>query len=306
MPEKCFRVSAVGKYDYLSGYTLELEAKGSAVTWGKVAWEEDPFEDLTCDSVMVAATDHVDVCDLFMDEVAAALEDGWAGSKGNAVTFSTDGTDNDWLTQFTFSAPASAESRRFATLWFNNTETGKPTVDMYADADTGTADVVDLPMFTFKLLDADMDAKYGDFGKVDFAKRNPKDATPDAADDAGSWVVGQDGTAENADSSTDNKCTDDDGGEGCDAEFTAMVKVSLASGSAFDCKDEAMLEVTCKWDSDGEMGRYRADDHYPGGTSFDAATQTSSAGFFGDFDFTADTGARTAGRINAFASCTVK
>ena len=119
-------------------------------------------------------------------------------------------------------------------------------------------------MFTFKLLDADDDGKYGDFGKVDFEKRNSSDTTSSDSTDAGSWVAGQDGTAENAGNSTDNKCTDDDGGDGCDAEFTAMVEVSLASGSAFDCKDTAMLEVTCKWDSDGELGRYRADDHQEG------------------------------------------
>ena len=140
MPEKCFRVSAVGKSNYVGGYTLELEAKGSAVTWGKVAWEEDPFEDLTCDSVMIAAADHVDVCDLFMDEAAAALEDGWAGSKGNAVTFSALTGRADWLEMFTFSAPASATSRQFATLWFNTTEGGKATTDMYADADPGRGD----------------------------------------------------------------------------------------------------------------------------------------------------------------------
>ena len=297
-------MSAVGKADYLSGYTLELEEKDSAVTWGDVAWEEDPFEDLTCDSAMIAAADHVDVCDLFADEVAAALDDGWAGSKGETVTFSALAGRADWLEQFTFSAPASAMSRQFATLWFNTTEDGKPTTDMYADAD-GTTDGTQLPMFTFELLDADDDAKYGDFGKVDFAKRNPNDATS-ASDDAGSWVVGQDGTAENAGSADDNKCTDDDGGDGCDAEFTAMVTVSLASGSAFECENEVVLEITCKWDSDGENGRYRADDHYPGGTGFDATTQTSSGGFFGDFNFTADTGTREAGRINAFASCTVE
>ena len=118
-------LSAVEKSNYVDGYTLELAAKGSAVTWGEVAWEEDPFEDLTCDSVMVAAADHVDVCDLFMDEVEAALEDGWAGSKGNTVNFSALSTRADWLEMFTFSAPASAESRRFATLWFNTTEGGQ-------------------------------------------------------------------------------------------------------------------------------------------------------------------------------------
>ena len=66
----------------------------------------------------------------------------------------------------------------------------------------------------------DDDGKYGDFGKVDFEKRNSSDTSASDSTDAGSWVAGQDGTAENAGNSTDNKCTDDDGGDGCDAEFT--------------------------------------------------------------------------------------
>ena len=59
-----------------------------------------------------------------------------------------------------------------------------------------------------------------------------------------------------------------------------------------------MLEVTCKWDSDGELGRYRADDHQEGLTP-----DGTPGSFFGDFVFTADTGDRAAGRISAFASC---
>ncbi len=61
-PDNCFRLSAAGAVNYLDGYGIELAAKGSAVTWGsKVDWDEDPFEDLKCDSMTFMATEAMDV-----------------------------------------------------------------------------------------------------------------------------------------------------------------------------------------------------------------------------------------------------
>ena len=48
-----------------------------AWTWGSVDWEENPFEDLTCDSVTVMVADEVDVCAMFDDEVDYAIGKGW-------------------------------------------------------------------------------------------------------------------------------------------------------------------------------------------------------------------------------------
>ena len=42
--------------------------------------EQIPSWTLTCDTVMVAAADEVDVCALFEDEVDRALEAGWGGA----------------------------------------------------------------------------------------------------------------------------------------------------------------------------------------------------------------------------------
>ena len=207
MPENCFRVNTRGstKTDYFGGYSIELAATSSAVTWGKVEWEDNPFvdaegEDLTCDSMTFAASDLVDVCDLFADEVAQALDAGWAGSKGTAVNFvrvAESGEDQSDLMTLEIPAPTSASPYRFATNWFNPSGEGKPGTDIYADQDDSTADVVDRAPATLALLDVDGDPKFGDFGKVDFAKRNADDATPAVNTDAASWVAGSDGTAEN-------------------------------------------------------------------------------------------------------------
>ena len=295
-PEECFRVNTRGstKTNYLSGYSIELQANASAVGWGEIDW--DAFDDLTCDSMTFAASDLVDVCDLFADEVEQALDAGWAGSKGTAVNFVLATGDADTLMTLEIPAPTSASSYRFATNWFNPSGKGDPGTDIYNDTDDTTDGVQRAPA-TLALLDADDDPKFGDFGKVDFEKRAAGDEAPST--DAGSWVFGSDGTAENANSATDNKCSDDDGGEACDAEFTEMMEFTFASGSALGCKETVMVEVTCTWDANGEMGRYRADDHEVDGAD------GSPGSFFGDFELTETGGDRTAGYIGAFAKCTV-
>ena len=80
-----------------------------------------------------------------------------------------------------------------------------------------------------------------------------------------------------------------------------MMEFTFASGSALGCEEKVMVEVTCAWDANGEMGRYRADDHYPASPDGDAVTD-----WFEGFVLTGATGTRQAGYIGAFASCTVK
>ena len=148
-------------------------------------------------------------------------------------------------------------------------------------------------------------ADIGDFGKVDLAKRNPEDTDNDATN-SGSWVVGQDGTAENGNDDTVNTCSDDDGGDGCDAEFSADIEVTFAAGTALGCDPiKETVTITCEWDSDGGMGRYRADDHLTTALRDDNSTATTATEFFTGFGTGGATGARVAGYIGAFAKCTV-
>ena len=48
-----------------------MKPQGASVMWGEIAWEA--FEDLKCDSMSYVATDQVDVCDLFEEEVDAQM-----------------------------------------------------------------------------------------------------------------------------------------------------------------------------------------------------------------------------------------
>lgn len=87
-PESCMRViaddtsvcdSASGsgcegatRGNYLAGYSLEIQPEAS-VTWAgsRVKWPsgQDPFEDFDCAGVTVEASDQVDICELFEEEV---------------------------------------------------------------------------------------------------------------------------------------------------------------------------------------------------------------------------------------------
>ncbi|MCY3747129.1 MAG: hypothetical protein OXH05_12950 [Acidobacteria bacterium] len=339
-PDNCFRIVAADADnnsktpdpDWLGAYTIEVAPKGANVSWGsKVEWDEidDPFEDHTCEGMTFVAMDEMetDVCELFADEVEAALDGGWAGSKGTGSVFqrlaaANDGTleavpaagdgPTQMLGMIRIPAPTTASTTRFATLWFSNNDGGKnePDTDLYADTDLNpdgstpadTAGTQRAPL-QFKIVDADMDpiADIGDFGKVDLAMRDEDDATPAVSTDAGSWVAGQDGTAENGNDSSVRKCSDDDGGDGCDAEFSTDIEVTFATGTALGCDPiKETVTLTCEWDSDGEMGRYRADDHHPASPDGDAAID-----FFGGFASGGASGARVAGHIGAFAKCTV-
>ena len=87
-PKGCFRLRGPGAgrgdndpgkgADYLSGWTIELSPIGGDVSWGRVAWENDPFEDLECAAVdPIVVADHVDICEMFEDEVDNATGKGW-------------------------------------------------------------------------------------------------------------------------------------------------------------------------------------------------------------------------------------
>ena len=195
-PDNCFRIvtadtdnnAKTPDPNWLEAYSLELAPKDADVDWGsKVKWETDPFEELTCGSKTFVAMDEMeaDVCELFEEEVANALEAGWAGSKGTSVSFQNrtvdiDGTADEldqYIARILIAAPSSASSTRFATLWFSDNDGSAknlPDKDIYVDTNGEDAGTPRHPLHV-RLLDTDNDpiSEIGDFGKVDFNKDDP-------------------------------------------------------------------------------------------------------------------------------------
>ena len=336
-PDTCFRAVTAGDtktgINYLGGYSLELAAKDSGVSWGKVAWDPNPFKDLKCESMSFMATEvmEADVCDLFEDEVDAAVEKMWGGSEGKTVNVlaadssrttgrparsaytalaAADPGDNTnlHLVALQIEAPA-AESRRFASLWYNdndkrNDSKDKSNHDLYADIDTTTTGVQRTPLH-IELVDSDGDPKYGDFGKVDFVKPDGTDANFDNE-------YGEDGVAESP-AGGETTCSHSDG-EGCDGMLEETITVTFDAGLALGCSTKRDVMVTCEWDANGEMGRYRADDHVDQinlGRADDPATtgagndESVTATFDGFVATPAAGAARVDGDISAFVSCKV-
>ena len=268
-PDECFRISTMGSdtsgANYYGGYSIELTPKGADVGWGsEVQWEEDPFEDLECESKMFNASEMVDVCELFEEEVDAALRSPWAGSRGTTVstvvlggnvlgrpenTAADVNTQLEWLT---IAAPTSATSRRFQTLWFSNNDGGRnrPDTDIYDDADT-TADGMQRAPLLLKIVDGDNDPKFGDFGKVDLVAVGA-DGVFDGSSDPNfnANATKPDGKADNYHGDDAAACSDADG-LGCDAEFSEDIAVTFASGTALGCTVKKTVTISCEWDAQG-------------------------------------------------------
>ena len=210
-PEGCFRLTGpgAGRTDddpakgpnYLKGYTLELSPVGAGVTWGRVDWDEDPFEDLTCgnrDPIMVEA--EVEVCDvLFEEEVDYALDND------TTITFVYGSTEDnaDRAVMWTFSpdlkrnaTSMAATGKRFKTLWFDDDLDGKiknknddrPAAedvtpnqlhDLY-NQNGGTDNTnIEAIWKSFTDSDGDLDEDYGDLTKVDFVSDDDNPRTAD-------------------------------------------------------------------------------------------------------------------------------
>ncbi len=323
-PDNCFRIVADGA-NYLGGYSIEFAAKDSAVTWGSVDWEDDPFEDLTCDSMDVMATDamETDVCSLFEDEVDQALAGGWgnedldgsgaasSSERGQAQVVVGGTGDNEGNVEMWRASARGASTDRFKTLWFDDDLNGKiresagdtdPGMggpnDLYGLVELGDTDAArtaNIEVIWKLLRDEDNDPIMGDFGKIDLVRRS--DIATTTVNEA--QTVGySDGTADNYLSTDDvHACSDDDGGDGCDAAWSEDYEVLFADG-LFGCTTTRTVTISCEWDADGEMGRYRADDHQTlvatgPGTSVNLVQAETG-------------GNRTAGWIGAFAKCTIK
>ena len=140
-PEGCFRLRGPGAgrgdndpskgADYLSGWTIELSPVGGDVAWGRVDWDDDPFEDLTCgDAEPIVVADHVDICSMFEDEVDNATGKGWKPtvvfrSETAGFTETSPPTGNEVVMWKADADPASGYTKMFKTIWFDDNLDGK-------------------------------------------------------------------------------------------------------------------------------------------------------------------------------------
>ena len=281
-PENCFRLlgpgPAKGAPDYLAGYSLELSPEGAGVTWGRVDWgDDDPFEDLKCDSMTMVVMDQVDICAMFEDEVDYAVggSDDWTPS----VVFDSDSRLVRWTATAKNSGTddAATDGKAFKTLWFDDNLNGKIEDDGSADrseAVTGVADAnamhdlynqnVDtgnIEAIWESLTDEDGDPNAGDLGKVDMVHDADDDDTDVDETSTNDNAVHPDGKADNypAGALFDDvrKCTEADGGDDddgsiCDATWTRDAEVTFADRT-FGCSTTRMVSIKCTWDADGGM-----------------------------------------------------
>ena len=95
-----------------------------------------------------------------------------------------------------------------------------------------------------ELLDADGDPMYGDIGRVD---RRKKAAGATAMMNS---AARSDGTADNY-ADANEKCSGDDGGDGCDAKMVIEKDYTFHSGTEFECEAGRTLMIECSRDARG-------------------------------------------------------
>ncbi len=300
-PDNCFRI--VGDPDYLNGYTVEVAAKGSGVTWGSVNWEDDPFEDLECGSETFTTSDQVDVCEvLFQAEVDQATEEGWETLTWVLAAGATDATDTV-LGELQAAVKGGASSRQFTTLWFDHDLDGQikhtaakpePMHDLYdqndatPDDDTpgnnfvGGAAQANQTHIEISLLDKDNDPAIGDFGKIDILNADAE--TGEESDFDPDGKADNFGTASTHNYADVRACTEDDGGDDaddtiCDASRDWDVTVKFASGT-FGCEAERSFTISCTWDASGEVKQSRRDDDQTGAIALDVDGDDANIGDF--------------------------
>ena len=283
--------------EYLPGYRLHVDPQvgvswaGSKVDWG----EDDPFEALRCDRQTFEVAEQVEVCDDFRTEAAAYWGKGLGAGGQFQVGFEITGTDNAAgrlrhilvrhrrnggraNTGFAAGAEYRAPGSRHQHLWLVDDRPGttdnmgidgtRRDFDLYElgtgsfwndqtngheSPDNGTT-VLWRRIMTRPMLDDDEDPKYGDFGKIDMAIA---DGSP-----------GSDGVADNYRGDPEvERCTDDDGGAGCDAEMDFDLDATFTRINDTDfCTYDIEVSLTCTWDADGD-GRRAGNDTFPAGSN---------------------------------------
>ena len=305
-PANCFRLITDGFYtspddntranllfeQYLPGYRLHVDPQvgvswaGSRVDWG----EEDPFEALRCDRVTFEVAEQVEVCGDFQTEAAAFWGKG-VGAGGNfRVEFFMLGTDNATGrlhfvdVRHSAATPQNEQSgtefrppgSRHQHLWLVDDRPGtthnmgidgtRRDFDLYETSSTvwnGFSNATILltgstaiwrPVMIQAMLDDDGDPIHGDFGKIDMAIA---DGSP-----------GSDGVADNYRGDLEvERCTDDDGGAGCDAEMDFDLAATFTRINDTDfCTYDIEVSLTCTWDADGD-GRRAGNDEFPAGSN---------------------------------------
>ncbi len=135
-PKGCFRLRGPGAgrtdndpgkgADYLSGWTIELSPVDGDVTWGRVDWEDDPFEELTCgDADPIVVADHVDICEMFDAEVDNATGKGWKptvvfGSEVAGFDATATGANPNAVVMWKATASPGTGDQMFKTIWFDD------------------------------------------------------------------------------------------------------------------------------------------------------------------------------------------
>ena len=282
-PKGCFRLIGPGPGDnapdYLAGYSLELSPQGAGVTWGRVDWDDDPFEDLKCDAMTMMVSDEVDICAMFEAEVDYAVgdSDDWTPE----VVFNDANQMVMWRAAAKNSAMDDGDAttgKFFKTLWFDDNLNGKIKKDADADragtvgaGNTANAmhDLYDqnqddgnIEMIWEFLTDGDMDPNAGDLGKVDMASDENDDETDVDETATNDNATHPDGLADNYPAggtfeASVRKCTEADGGDDddgtiCDAVWTREADVLFADGT-FGCSTTRSVSIKCTWDADGGM-----------------------------------------------------
>ena len=282
-PKGCFRLIGPGPGDnapdYLAGYSLELSPQGAGVTWGRVDWDDDPFEDLKCDAMTMMVSDEVDICAMFEAEVDYAVgdSDDWTPE----VVFNDANQIVMWRAAAKNSAMDDGDAttgKFFKTLWFDDNLNGKIKKDADADragtvgaGNTANAmhDLYDqnqddgnIEMIWEFLTDGDMDPNAGDLGKVDMASDENDDETDVDETATNDNATHPDGLADNYPAggtfeASVRKCTEADGGDDddgtiCDAVWTREADVLFADGT-FGCSTTRSVSIKCTWDADGGM-----------------------------------------------------
>ena len=261
-PDSCFRLHT--DQDYLANYEVSVTPTGADVSWGSVDWsDEGYFEDLTCEGTTQMASDDVNVCALFEEEVmnmhastisakpvVGAVQvldaDGARGTPPMQLRGFQLGVFSGAKGDATGTSPRH-EGDRYTAVWYHDGTTAfkKNPTDLYrdyptevdgaanpkaapadgADTDPDERGTVWVSGGWASTTDKDGDPLYGDLGKVD----TDVHAGTTNADSKTADIADNFGTTD-----SDRTCSEDDGGTATVFNANKSVKTP---GTACDAED---------------------------------------------------------------------